>query len=87
MPFTYSDPVAANDPSKAGCLAGPKRLFGAFHRYSVAPVHTRFDRVQWFVWDADGTCPETGLLTIVRQEDTVEEAVAGLPDYNFNMED
>jgi hypothetical protein len=30
-----------NDPSRKGELAAPKRLFGEFSRYAVAPVHAR----------------------------------------------
>jgi hypothetical protein len=41
-----------NDPSRKGELAAPKRLFGEFSRYAVAPIHTRFGAVEWFVWDA-----------------------------------
>lgn len=67
-----------NDPSQAGRLAGPKRLFGDFHRYAVFPVHTRFDAVEWFVADAESTDPVTGKPKIIRQAPTEAEAVAGL---------
>lgn len=65
-----------NDPAQRGQLATPKAFFGDFHRFAVAAVHTRFDAVQWFVWDADadeGCGPD-----IVRQAATFAEAVAGL---------
>jgi len=48
-----SFPSISNDVSLAGSLAAPKQFFGEFRRYAVAPVHTRFDAVEWFVWDAD----------------------------------
>lgn len=45
-------PTIANDPSRKGQLAAPKQTFGEFRRYAVAPLHTRFDAITWFVWDA-----------------------------------
>lgn len=67
-----------NDPSRPGSLAARKRLFGEFCRFAVAPVHTRFDAVEWFVWDAEITDPETGLATVIRQAETLEDAMRGL---------
>lgn len=67
-----------NDPTKAGAPAAKKRLFGDFSRFAVYPVHTRFDDVEWFVTDADQTCPITGMAAVIRQEPTEAEAVAGL---------
>jgi hypothetical protein len=37
-----------NDPTRRGQLAAPMRIFGEYSRYAVAPVHTRFDAVEWF---------------------------------------
>lgn len=65
-----------NEPAKAGQLAARKRLFGDCSRYAVAPVHTRFDAVQWFVWDAEHI--DDGLPSVIRQADTLENAVHGL---------
>lgn len=65
-----------NEPAKAGQLAARKRLFGDCSRYAVAPVHTRFDRVEWFVWDAeqmDGNLP-----CVIRQAATLPDALYGL---------
>lgn len=68
-----------NDPTKRGQLAARKRLFGDLSRYAVAPVHTRFDAVQWFVWDADNAwMDETGKPGVIRQAATLEEALKGL---------
>jgi hypothetical protein len=67
-----------NDPSRRGQLAAPKRLFGEYRRYAVAPVHTRFDAVEWFVWDAEITDPMTGRPDVIRQAASEAEAVAGL---------
>ena len=67
-----------NNPRRAGELAGNWRVFGAFSRFKVAPVHTRFKRVSWFVWDAEKVDEETGLSSIVRQAPSEAEAVAGL---------
>lgn len=65
-----------NDPAKAGQLAARKRLFGDCSRYAVAPIHTRFDAVQWFVWDAEHI--DDGRPGVIRQADTLENAVHGL---------
>jgi len=67
----------ANDPSKKGQLAARKQFFGSAKRYAIAPVHTRFDAVQWFVWDAE-FCDDKGYATVTRQEDTLEAALEGL---------
>jgi hypothetical protein len=67
-----------NDPTKAGQLAQPKRLFGDHSRYAVAPIHTRFDRVEWFVWDAQQYEDEAGHPAVIRQAATEAEATADL---------
>ena len=69
-----------NDPAKAGMYAGKKRLFGPHNRYAIAPVHTRFDAVEWLVWDAYERDDLTGLAAVVRQAPTEAEALAGLED-------
>ena len=68
-----------NDARFSGSLAGAKRLLGAESRYAVAPVHTRFEAVQWFVWDAERADDVTGLASVIRQAESEEEAVSGLP--------
>jgi len=67
-----------NVPARAGQLAQPKRLFGDYSRYAIAPVYTRFDAVEWFVWDAEVPEPRTGLASVIRQEATEESALYGL---------
>ena len=68
-----------NNPKLKGQLAAPKELFGDFSRYAIAPVHTRFDAVQWFVWDAEHPdCTENQRTVVIRQEDTKAQAMAGL---------
>lgn len=68
-----------NDPTKAGQLAARKRLFGDCSRFAVAPVHTRFDAVTWFVWDAEHPWVDgDGKPGVIRQADTLESAVHGL---------
>ena len=66
-----------NRPERKGELADCKRLFGDYSRYAVAPVYTRFDAVEWFVWDAEkimtGNYHEP-----IRQASTLEEAIANL---------
>lgn len=61
----------------AGRLALHKVTFGECSRFAVAPVHTRFDSVTWFVWDAEKAGSD-GEPTIVRQAATFAAAVAGL---------
>ena len=68
----------ANDPSRKGELAARKQLFGDCSRYAVAPVHTRFNAVQWFVWDAEIACADTGLPEVIRQAETLAQALAGI---------
>jgi hypothetical protein len=67
-----------NDVTRKGQLAARKQLFGDCSRYAVAPVHTRFDAVQWFVWDAEITCADTGLPEVIRQAETLAEALQGI---------
>ena len=66
-----------NDPNRAGQYAGQPEPYGAFGRYRVAPIHTRFNRVGWFVWDAERP-DDSGKPTIIREEWTREAAIAGL---------
>ena len=52
MPVSFRS-VPKSNPLMKGALAAPKQRFGDSGRYAVAPVHTRFDAVEWFVWDAE----------------------------------
>ena len=78
--------VPANDPRKAGQPACPKQFFGEYKRYAVAPVHTRFDAVEWFVWDAAHENSNArwragkgiGSAEVIRQEPTLEAAMRGI---------
>ena len=65
-----------NNPNLAGQLASKKVLFGGYSRFAIAPVHTRFDAVEWFVWDAEQIDPLTRLPSVIAQEATKEEALA-----------
>jgi len=67
-----------NDANKAGQLAAKKKLFGGDSRYAVAPIHTRFDAVEWFVWDAEIPDETTGMASVIRQAATEQEAIEGL---------
>lgn len=58
--------TVSNNPALAGQLAARKITFGNNSRYAFAPVHTRFDAVQYFVWDANKP-DEYGAPTIIRQ--------------------
>lgn len=62
-----------NNPALEGQLAAPKKLFGEHNRFAIAPVHTRFDAVQWFIWDAD-TIDSDGNPDVIRQFDDSSDA-------------
>lgn len=74
-----------NNPLLKGQPAAPKQFWDD-HRFAVAPVHTRFDRVAWFVWDAEAEASDLSHAEVIRIEDTLEAALAGLPD-DFIYED
>ena len=66
-----------NNSQIPGTLATRKFLFGENKRYAIAAVHTRFDSVSWFVWDAeqrDDHFPEKP--RVIRQENSFQEALA-----------
>lgn len=73
----YKFTVSTNNQNLNGSFAGPKVLFGEFNRYAVAPVHTRFDAVEWFVWDAH-LLDEAGRPEVIRQAKSFDDAVSGL---------
>ena len=67
-----------NFPQCSGSLAAPKQFFGDHSRFAVAPVHTRFDAVEWFVWDAEHPLSTLQRAEVIRQAATLDEAIAGL---------
>ena len=69
--------VEANDQSRKAQLASRKATFGDLSRYAIAAVHTRFDAVEWFVWDAE-RMDDLGMPSVIRQAASFEDAVAGL---------
>lgn len=70
--------VEKNNPKRAGELASKKVRFGQFGRYAVAAIHTRFDSVEWFVWDAEHPRSSLQRAEVIRQASTYDEAIAGL---------
>lgn len=76
MPATFPTTVR-NNPALAGQPATRKQPVKGDWRFAIAPVHTRFDAVEWFVWDAEQPDPLTGLPRVIRQCATFEEAVEG----------
>jgi hypothetical protein len=70
--------MLTNDPTRKGQLAAPKRLFGDFSRYAVAPVHTRFTSLAWFVWDAETYDTDGSSPAVIRIADTEAQAIASL---------
>ena len=70
--------VPTNNPSLRGSLAATKQFFGDHSRYAVAPVHTRFDHVEWFVWDAEHSLSDMTRAEVIRQSETLVEALRGL---------
>lgn len=75
--FSFPSPLT-NDATRRGQLAAPKQFFGDYRRYAVAPVHTRFDALEWFVWDAEHALSDLNHAEVIRQAPSLEEAVAGL---------
>lgn len=67
-----------NNPALHGQPAARKQLFGTNSRYAIAPVHTRFDAVEWFVWDAEHPLSTMDRAEVIRQAATLDEALAGL---------
>ena len=64
-----------NNPAKVGRLAAKRIKFGESNRYSVAPIHTRSELVEWAIWDEKH--PEGSKYTPVkiRKSDTLVEAI------------
>jgi hypothetical protein len=61
-----------------GVASMTKTVFGPYSRYRLESWITRAGTVQWAVLDAETPDPEfPGLLAIIRQADTVGEALAG----------
>lgn len=77
MPVSFRS-VPKNNPLMKGALAAPKQRFGDSGRYAVAPVHTRFDAVEWFVWDAEHPLSTLSRAEVIRQANSLEEALRGL---------
>ena len=76
--------VKPNDVSQAGNIASRKTLFGDENdpgRFAVAAIHSRFGQHRFAVWDAAFASDEylDGRPGIIRDEATLEAAVAGLP--------
>ena len=79
MALSFSFPsTLTNDPMLRGSLAAPKQRFGDWGRYAIAPIHTRFDAIEWVVWDAEILDEATGFAAIIRQEPTLKDALRGL---------
>jgi len=76
----YFNKKVRNNKRLAGQLAGKYEFFGKHNRFAIAPVHTRFDSVDWFCWDAEildkYPHPRTHLYTkeIIGQKDSYREA-------------
>lgn len=66
-----------NNPRRAGQRA-TKLEFFCGTRYAVAAVHTRFDAVEWFVWDAEHSNATMARSEVIRQAPTRAEAIKGL---------
>ena len=67
-----------NNPRKAGRLATKIESFdmpGSDWKINVAAIHTRFDAVEWFVWDTGLLDEMTGHPEVIGQYATQQEAV------------
>ncbi len=69
--------LPANDPALRGQLAAEMQYFGEANRYAVAPLHTRFDAITWFVWDSQHRLSTQDWHEVIRQADTLDEALRG----------
>ena len=67
-----------NNPNKKGEKASPFAVFGECSRYKVCAVHTRFDSVSWFVFDAEQTDCITGRSLVIKQESSLIAAIKDL---------
>lgn len=76
-PMAVSFSAVSNNAMLRGSLAAPKQFFGDHGRYAVAPIHTRFDAVEWFVWDALHPLSTMNRAEVIRQEPTLDEALRG----------
>ena len=74
MKYPYN--VAANNPANRGAFAGNPHRFNN-HRYTVAPVHTRFDGIEWLVFDNE-RIDDDNLPFVIRQSASFDDAVSGL---------
>jgi len=75
-----------NNKRLAGQLAGKKEFFGKHNRFAIAPVHTRFDKVDWFCWDAEKLSedlPES-YASIIGQKDSYKEAYEFIFEQMYN---
>lgn len=77
MPVSFSK-LPANNPSLKGQPAARKQFFGPRSRYAVAPIHTRFDALEWFVWDAEHELSDMSRAEVIRQAASLDEALDGL---------
>jgi hypothetical protein len=63
-----------NNQLLAGRIA-TKPVYFMLSQIKVAAIHTRFDNVEWFVWDAGIINELTGHPEVVGQYPTKEEAI------------
>ena len=70
--------VPANNPALKGQPAARKQFFGERNRYAVWPVHVRSGDIEWFVADAEHPLSDISHPEVIRQSETLEEALEGL---------
>jgi hypothetical protein len=70
--------VHNNKPEKSGQAASDKVIFGYCSRYAVQAIHTRFDKVMYFVFDAELPDEITGKPSVIRQSYNLNEALHNL---------
>lgn len=73
--FPHYTNLPKNVPKLAGSRAARKLFFGVNCRYAVWPIHTRFNKLSWFVYDY---LHPSGKTSVIRQEDTLSKALEGL---------
>ena len=74
-----------NQAIKAGQIASKPEFF-MLHQIKVAAIHTQFNAVEWFVWDAGIINELDGHPEVVGQYATRDEAIARAKDLSAAYE-
>lgn len=76
--------LQANDPARKGEYASNHVFWGNDSRYCMRAVHTRFNKVSYMIFDAEGKFDGPGLLECVDIQLDLEYAVETLKRFVDN---